>query len=104
MGFQIHSLKKRKRITSLMFLYDILRGRITEPNLLSRINIHVPRFHSRPKFTFYPPRAKTNMLANSVLSNVSTLYNDIGYRNPDIDIFHESRKNFIKALTEAIQN
>ena len=44
------------------------------------------------------------MLANSVLSNASTVYNDIGCRNPDIDVFHESRKNFIKALTEAIQH
>jgi hypothetical protein len=99
-GFGIHTLEKRRSVASLLFLYDILRGRIQEPALLSKININVPRVNSKCTLTFRPPTSRTNLLKYSILHRACHLYNKICNSNPDlhIDIFHEPRLAFQKIL------
>ena len=101
-GFEMHSLNKRRAVASLLFLYDIIRGRIQEQGMLSKININVPRVNGRYNGTFRPPVPRTNALKNSVLQRICNLYNRIGINNPhcDLDIFHQKRLHFRKLLKE----
>ena len=40
-GFQIQSLKQRRKFASISCLYDILRGLLSDDNLLQKIELHV---------------------------------------------------------------
>ena len=41
-GFEFTSLYSRRKQASLLFLYDVLNGRVKDPNLLSRVALRVP--------------------------------------------------------------
>lgn len=99
-GFEVYSLDKRRAVASLLFLHDILKGRIQEEDLLSKININVPRVNGRWNLTFRPPVSRTNVLKSSVINRACNLYNAISSDNPDLDldIFHQNRNTFRKTL------
>jgi len=102
-GFQIKSLENRRKIGSLLLLYDILKGTntITNPDLLSRINIHVPRVCSKYGVTFLSARARTNILKYSTLNRAMEMYDLLLHESPDVDIFYLTREKFKKLLINA---
>jgi len=59
-GFEILSLDRRRSIASLLFLYDIIREKIRNSDMLTKVNINVPRINSRYKSTFCPPPHPTH--------------------------------------------
>jgi len=97
-GFEIKSLENERRIVSLMFLYDVLKGGL-DPELLCRINICVPRLHSRHKILFRV-QYRTNILKNSVLNNAMGLYNRVLTEHSHFDIFNLDRVQFKKLLSD----
>ena len=42
-GFNVLSLSKREIMSLFLYLYDLLRGRVSQSVFLSKINIDVPR-------------------------------------------------------------
>ena len=100
-GFEIHSLKARRTIASLLFLHDII---IVEPELLSKINLQIPRMNSRIRCTFYSPTSRTGIMRNSVTSRAMYLYNKIHMNCPDCDVFHQSRNDFCRIIVQATSN
>ena len=45
--FEVEFLESKRMVASLFFLYDMLKGTVTDPNLLSKINLNVFRACSR---------------------------------------------------------
>ena len=103
-GFEIHSLKARRITASVLFLHDIIWNRIVEPELLSKINLQIPRMNSRTRCTFYFPPSRTGILRNSVTSRAMDQYNKIHVNCPDCDVFHKSRNDFHKNIMQAARN
>lgn len=101
-GFEMVPLSQRRTTSCLMFLYDIFKGEIRIPDLLSRININVPRPNSRQKRVFCPSKARTNILSNSIIGWATTTYNMIAAADPNIDICHQKRQEFRKCVIQAI--
>ena len=99
------SLSKRRTITLLLYLYDLLRGRISQPELLSKIGVHVPRPGARKKVTFHLPKARTNLMKYSILTRACRTYNALisGDSGIEIDIFHQTRNEYRKGVTEALR-
>ena len=99
-GFEIQSLENRRKVISLMFLYDILRGEITDPEVLEKIQLYIPRINSGIRMTFRLKNYRTDALKYSVVQRATGLYNNILVDRPDIDIFFHSRKEFKYIITE----
>ena len=91
-----------RTIASQVFLYDVLHGRVKEPYLLSKLNINLPRLHSRIKNMFWPPVASTNALKHAIMNRASECYNRLSDGLPDLDIFHLGRESYKKVLQEAV--
>ena len=60
-GFQIQSLKQRRKFASISFLYDILRGLLSDENLLQKIELHVPGSRTRSTYTFHERQERTSV-------------------------------------------
>ncbi len=70
---------------------DIIKGRITEPNMLSEVNINVPRQNSRSRKEFCLPVMRASILRLSILGRASEICNSIS-SDPNLDIHHQSRE------------
>lgn len=75
--FNFVSLEKRRAISSIKFLYNLLHNKIDCPYLLSQINFLVPRQQSRQSLTFYNERARTNVYIKSPIYSMCSNYNKI---------------------------
>jgi len=95
-------LEHRPVVTFLMYLHDMVTGRITEPTALQKVNLRVLRTGSRAESTFQLPIAPTNILKNRILSRASYLYDRISTKDPRLDVFHLNRKQFSKILMDAL--
>ncbi|XP_063924562.1 uncharacterized protein LOC135138515 [Zophobas morio] len=56
------SLKNRREEHSARFISRLISGKIDCPELLERVNFHVPRVASRYMATFHQPISRTNLL------------------------------------------
>lgn len=82
--FAIASLDSRRHGQCLVFLWKIIHGQISCPDLLRLLQLVVPRQVTRYPRTFMLETPRTNVLAFSPLHKTITSYHDI---QADLDIF-----------------
>lgn len=95
--FGIQSLETRRNIADLLLLYKILHGLVDSSNLLSSIKLHVPSRQVRHSQLFAIPFARTNLMANSLLSRLHKLGNVI---SDTVDIFSTSLASYSKSVND----
>jgi hypothetical protein len=44
---RLDTLVKRRSIACIMFIFDVLGGKMNSPNLLSALNLNIPRYRAR---------------------------------------------------------
>ena len=86
-----HSLESRRNLASLIFIQRLLHGSLGSTNLLSQINIVIPRMAGRYPHTFQFIIPNTYHHFNSPLYRCFRLYNNLC--NQNIDIFFDSFKS-----------
>lgn len=97
-GFQILSLKNKRILVSLTYLYNILRGKITERKTVEKICIRVPRVESRATRNFHRPSCRPNIHKFNILNRAMDLHNCITNKYADLDVFYLSINKFRKRL------
>ena len=97
--FQILSLSNRGKMLDISFLHKILHGSIDSAELVGLLNFRIPTKYPRKQILpFVPPLRKTVLGANSPMSRITKLANDLPN---NIDIFADSLsviKNKMKIL------
>jgi len=89
----IHSLKSRRTISDLMFLYKILNGTV-HSNVVEAVCLNAPLRVNRSFPIFKPPRARIDILKHSYMHRVQQSFNEIVIANPDLDLFNMSLSVF----------
>lgn len=82
--FTFDSLESRRSYFSVVFLWKLMRGDISSPELLMMLGLAVPRQSSRHARVFYLKTARTNVLVHSPLHMAITSYHKVCN---DLDIF-----------------
>ncbi len=101
-GYQLTSLENRRQCASLLWLHDLIHGKIDAPSLLKLVNIHIPPRNSRKKDLFTPYSSRTVCSWNAPLNRCMILYNKIQNENPQVDILNENRINFEWQVTQIL--
>jgi hypothetical protein len=71
---RLDTLVKRRSIACIMFIFDILSGRINSPNLLSALDLNTPRYRTRvPSFFELVSIARTTGFMNRCLPQCASL-------------------------------
>ena len=92
----LESLKHRREIASVLFIFDLLSNRIDAPNLLSLIDFSVPSRRLRNPCFLRMGLHRTNYGKYDPLKNMSKLFN---YYSEDFDfgLSHEIFKSNIRS-------
>lgn len=98
--FNMQSLKVRRMMNILIFLYKLVNYLIDCPILLAKINFRIPRLEVRQRLLFYCPTSRTNVAQKSPIYNGMELYNALSDR---CDIFNSSLNNYIKIIKTSFQ-
>nr|CAH7747916.1 unnamed protein product [Callosobruchus chinensis] len=77
--FNIVSLEHRRFLLSCCFVHKLLNDKIDCGGILASLDFNEPRFNSRSSFTFYLPRAFTNIMLASPLYRISKSFNEVGH-------------------------
>lgn len=78
------TLKQRRSLSCIIFLYKLIQGQIVNTNLLSEMAFHVwSVLDSRYRLAFIPSYNRTNQHLNCALNNTCRIYNSI---SSDADI------------------
>lgn len=85
------SLSLRRKLTDIMFVYDLINYNIVCPELLSEISFRIPYLITRNSHLFLVPHYKTNSGTNSIFPRALILANKICIHS---DIFFLSRNCF----------
>jgi hypothetical protein len=85
------SLSLRRKLTDIMFVYDLINYNIVCPELLSEISFRIPYLITRNSELFLVPHYKTNSGTNSFFPRALMLANKICIH---LDIFFLSRECF----------
>lgn len=93
------TLEERRSMMDMCFLYDLLRGNLDSPELLSALNFSTPRRRSRHTSLLNVPMHFTNYTANSIIVRISRDYNKTF---SDIDPFECTKSVFKKRLKNFI--
>ena len=101
-GYEINTLQMRRDLFAIRLLYNLIRGQIDSPGLLSEITIYVPAKIGRHEGLFSISRAKTNTLTKSPLVRSMKLYNKLIEINSEIDIFFHPKHKFEKKITQTL--
>lgn len=81
--YSLPTLKNRRITTDMMLLYDIVRGNLDCPDLVSEIGLRAPQRCSRNPRLFHIPFHRTKLTHNSVLSRIARTYN-VSFSTVDI--------------------
>ena len=103
LGFEIGSIRLKNKVAVLLFLYDIVNGRIADGKLLSELTFHVPAYGGRSRTTFYIPSSRSRASDLSIVRRAQKLYNKVATRCQDLDPFHMSREQYRTRVTEILQ-
>jgi hypothetical protein len=82
--FRYDSLKLRREVKSLSFLYNVLNNKIDCIYFTSKLNIYVSPIARRTSFSFFIPRSRTVNNYNTPLIRIPRLFNSICN---DLDVF-----------------
>ena len=86
--FHLPTLESRRKFLDTIFLFKILSGYYSVPDVLAQINFNIPSFTLRHTDLFRPTSARTNILKYSFLSRTQTFFNAIRTKC-NIDIFDD---------------
>jgi hypothetical protein len=98
--FKIRSLKVRRDVRSLVFLYNLLNNRIDSSYLLSKINIYINTIARRSAFCFHISRSRTVNHYNSPLNRAQRIFNTY---SEHLDIFWFSPFKFRKIAFDLVE-
>lgn len=94
--FGMDALSDRRNLSSIVFLYNLLHDGVDAPDLLNKINFHVPRISSRSDVTFYCARPRTNILLRSPIHRICHLFDSTCN---DTDIHHISLSSLLNMFS-----
>lgn len=97
--FKLLSLQERRNLLDMGLLFDILRGGIDCPSLLSGLSLCAPVRRTRHTPLFSPPFRHTNYGKNSVLARITHAYNN--YFNT-VDPFMGTKNSFKNKIFKLI--
>ena len=93
----LNTLSLRRRKHDLKILYNIINYRLYDPNLLGKINFHVPPCNTRHNYIFTQPFHRTNYGLNSPISRLTRIAN-----LENLDIFGVSYNQFLADLDTTV--
>jgi hypothetical protein len=70
-SLNLDPLVNRRKYTDICFLFKLINGVISCPELLQSINFHVPKFHSRSCPTFEIPFHRTSYGTNNPIDRIA---------------------------------
>ena len=73
----LQSLSVRRQRHDMMFLYDIINGRVSCAPLLSGLLLRVPGRATRHTALFHVPRARTEVERRSLLHRIPSFFNTL---------------------------
>lgn len=102
--FKLISLRNRREILDLCYLYKILHNKVKCSKILNRISLSVPRRYPRWRISkiFHIPFTKTRLGSQAPIVRICCKYNELSKTMPGIDIFHDSYTAFKKKLTNHV--
>ena len=100
-GFEVELLVKRREITALMFLYDLIHCNVRDSNLLAKINFWAPKIHSRQKKIFSLHNYNTSRMKVSPMNNIMGISDAFLCRCADADIYSMGRSAFKRVVGKA---
>lgn len=83
--YSMSTLEDRRIYFSQVFLFKSLNNDFDVPDIISKLNFHVPRLTSRTTQVFYLPTPHTNILKDSPLFTICNNFNNLC---SDLDIFN----------------
>lgn len=89
--YNLLTLEERRTVMDMCLLYDILRGRLDCPELLSAVSLLAPKRRTRHTPLLYVPVHATNYASNAPLSRIARTYNKTFH---SIDLFTLSKPVF----------
>ena len=96
--YSIDALEKRRKIASIMFCFDVMKGIIDSPAILSLINFYCPPVQLRRNEALRVEKYSTNYGKFEPVNVMSMNFNSINHIF-DLNI---SRENFKKLIREAL--
>ena len=75
--FKLDKLCTRRKISSIMFCFDLLTGKIDCPELLSKVNFHCPIRFTRHNEFLRPVRHTTNYLKYNPINVMQSNFNSV---------------------------
>lgn len=75
--FDVHELAIRRSAHQVIFLYKVLNNLLNCPDLLSNVNLRIPRLSARSSNVLCLPTPRTNVLMSSPLYQMISQYNNI---------------------------
>lgn len=92
-SYDILSLKTRRDMQDLIFIYKILNNLIYSPELLSKLNLKVKTRQTRSKDTFVLGMNRTNLGEHSPLHRMQKIGNVVG--GAGLDLFHCTQNDIL---------
>jgi hypothetical protein len=91
------SLEHRRDIYYARHFFKLLNGIISNPTILSELNLYVPQAfgRSRAHLMFYPPQGRTNIISESPIGNAIKILNTLA---PQIDLFGTKYTSFVSQI------
>lgn len=93
--FNYVSLRSRRNISNIKFLYNLLTNKIDCTFLLNKISFNVPRLSSRHLYVFHLPTSRTNIMLRSPIYLMCSSFNAIC---STCDINYDSLSQIVNAL------
>ena len=92
------SLQERRSILDILFLYKLFNNLIDSPALLEKFLFKLPSYRTRSNELFCVQTYKTNSAMYSPLNRIVSIYNNMLYTFPALDLFSCNLHYFKKFL------
>ena len=92
--FKLPSLAQRRVQHDMLFLRNILRGRVDSQVLLTSFPLHVPPRSTRTPTLFSVPRARVRTVECGMFCRIAKTMNVFLANHSEVDIFHDSIDTF----------
>ncbi|XP_045453897.1 uncharacterized protein LOC123663253 [Melitaea cinxia] len=102
--FGLITLRDRRKLLDLLFLYKVINGFMDSTDILSRVNLCVPYNSPRKPIShiFECSRNRTNLGRHSPINRICVEYGELCSRAPDVDIFSDSLRKFKNQILKSI--
>jgi hypothetical protein len=98
--FQLPTLKSRRDLMSMLYLYKLIRGDTQHTFHLEKLNFYIPAVQRGRHMSFFIPRSRTLCLYNSPINRLMRTFNSI---SGNVDLFHPSKTIFLNSCRVLLQ-